>query len=58
MKEMDAFTAIVDKVLSVPREEILRREAEYKKQVDQNPKKRGPKRKAVKRPSASPGSAA
>jgi len=44
--EYDAFTALVDKVLSVPKAEILRREAEYRKIADANPKKRGPKPKA------------
>lgn len=43
--EFDAFTATVDKLLSVPKSEILRREAEYRKQADLNPRKRGPKRK-------------
>jgi hypothetical protein len=42
------FDALVRKVLSVPREEILRREALYKKQSLANPNRRGPKRK-VKR---------
>ena len=54
--EFVAFAGLVDRVLAVPREEILRREAEYKKQAQQNPTKRGPKRKtALKPPSASPG---
>jgi hypothetical protein len=39
--------------MSVPKEEILRREAEYKKQSEQNPHRRGPKRKV--KPSASHG---
>jgi hypothetical protein len=46
--------------MSVPHEEIKRREAEYKKQSDANPNKRGPKpgskkkkRKLVKQRSAS-----
>ena len=43
--EFDAFTRVVDKVLSVPKSEILRREAEYRKQADLNPRKRGPKPK-------------
>jgi hypothetical protein len=46
----DAFTKLVDRVLSVPHTEILRREQEYQKQVAQNPKRRGPKRKV--KPSA------
>ena len=41
--EYEAFTALVDKVLSVPKAEILRREAEYRKEADKNPRKRGPK---------------
>ena len=51
-----AFNQLVDKVLSVSREEILRREADYKEQVAKNPRKRGPKRKV--KPSASHGPAA
>jgi hypothetical protein len=43
--EFNAFTKLVDRVLSVPRAEILRREQEYQKQAAQNPKRRGPKRK-------------
>lgn len=50
--EYEAFESLVNHVLSVPREEFLRREAEYKKQADANPRKRGPKRKV--KPSASP----
>ena len=44
--EFEAFTATVDKLLSVPKAEILRREAEYKRNADLNPRKRGPKPKA------------
>jgi hypothetical protein len=39
------FDALVRKVLSVPHEEIMRREAEYKRQSAMNPNRRGPKRK-------------
>jgi hypothetical protein len=39
------FDALVRKVLSVPHTEILRREAEHKKQSAANPKRRGPKPK-------------
>ncbi len=49
--ELDAFTKLVDRVLSVPHAEILRREQEYQAQAAQNPKRRGPKRKLE--PSAS-----
>jgi hypothetical protein len=50
-----AFLNLTDRVLSMTKEELNRREAEYRKQVDANPRRRGPKRKAVKPPSASPG---
>ena len=43
--EFNEFTNLVDRVLAVPREELDRRERGYRKQVDQNPKRRGPKRK-------------
>ena len=46
--EYERFTSLVDKVLSVPHEEMQRRESEYKKRSEANPHKRGPKRKAVK----------
>jgi len=39
------FDALVGSVLSVSREELLRREAEYKKKAALNPRKRGPKPK-------------
>jgi hypothetical protein len=55
--EYKAFTGLVDQVLTVSSEEMKRRESEYRKQVESNPRKRGPKPKAIK-PSASPGSAA
>lgn len=49
------FDATVKALLSVPRSELLKREAEYKKKAALNPRKRGPK---SKRPvvSASPDS--
>jgi hypothetical protein len=40
------FDALVRRVLSVPHEEIIRREAEYKRQSAMNPNRRGPKRRA------------
>jgi hypothetical protein len=43
--EFVAFTDLVDRVLSVPKAEILRREAEYQKQAALNPKRRGRKKK-------------
>ena len=54
--EFKAFDALLRKVLTVPHAEIVRREAEYRKQSEQNPKRRGPKRKV--KPPASPGPAA
>ena len=51
--EYERFTALVDGVLSVPKSVINERLAEYRKQVDANPKRRGPKRK-VKHPSVGP----
>jgi hypothetical protein len=44
------FDALVRKVLSVPHSEIMRREAEYKRQSLANPHRRGPKPKT--KPSA------
>jgi len=43
--EYDTFTNLVDRILTVSHEEIKRREAEYRKCADANPRKRGPKRK-------------
>jgi len=53
--EFKRFTNLVDHLLEVPKEELQRREAEYRKQVDVNPHRRGPKRKekAIKLPSSS-----
>jgi hypothetical protein len=48
--EFQKFDALMGKVLSVSHEEIQRREAAYRKQVDANPNRRGPKRKV--KPSA------
>jgi hypothetical protein len=56
--EFEVFSAFVSKICSVSRSEIKQREEEYKKQVDANPKRRGPKRgskRKPKSPSASPG---
>ncbi len=49
--ERETFDSIVGRLLTVSHEEMQRREAEYRKQVDANPKRRGPKRKV--KPSAS-----
>lgn len=43
--QFDNFDALVANVLAVPHGEVIRRERQYKKQSDANPKKRGPKRK-------------
>lgn len=51
--EFEAFTRTVDRLLSVSKTEILRREAEYKKLADANPHKRGPKPKAKRKVKAS-----
>lgn len=40
------FEGLMRSIITVSREEMLRREAEYRKQVDANPNRRGPKRKA------------
>jgi hypothetical protein len=55
--EYTRFANLVSQVLSVSKTEILRREAEYRKTVDDNSNRRGPKRKP-KLPSASPDPAA
>jgi len=43
--EFQAFDTLVGQLLTVSHEEMKRREAEYRKQVDANPRKRGPKPK-------------
>ena len=43
--EYRAFKDLLGRLLAVPHSEIVRREAEYKKQTELNPRKRGPKRK-------------
>jgi hypothetical protein len=53
--EFDAFTRTVDRLLAVPREELQRREREYRERAAQNPCKRGPKKKL--KPSAAHGPA-
>jgi hypothetical protein len=55
-KEYQAFTSLVDRLLSVSRETIQQRLAAHKAQSDANPRKRGPKPKAT-RPDASRDSA-
>jgi hypothetical protein len=45
-KEYQAFTALVDRLLTVPKETLDKRIEEYQKQAAKNPRKRGPKPKA------------
>jgi hypothetical protein len=52
--EFDAFSSLVSRVLSVPKTEILRREAEYKKESRAIPNRQGRGRKKKINPSASP----
>jgi hypothetical protein len=44
-KEHQAFTSLLGRLLTVPKAELDRREAEYKKEAVKNPRKRGPKPK-------------
>ena len=46
-KEFQAFDSFMDRLLTVPKSELDRRQADHRKQVDENPRRRGPKRKAV-----------
>jgi hypothetical protein len=50
-KEHAAFVALTDRLLAVPRAELEKRVQAYKEQAEQNPNRRGPKRKV--KPSAS-----
>jgi len=57
-EEYNRFTSLVDTLLTVSHEEMQRREVEYRKQVDANPNRRGPKRGSKKkRKAATPPSA-
>jgi len=55
--EYQRFTNLVDQLLTVSHEEMQRREAEYRKEVDANPHRRGPKRGSKKRQATTPPSA-
>lgn len=44
-KEYQAFTSLVDKLLTVPKATIIERQAAHREQSNQNPRKRGPKPK-------------
>jgi hypothetical protein len=48
--EFEAFTSLVDRVLAVPHSVIQERIEEARRLSDQNPRKRGPKKK--KRPTS------
>jgi hypothetical protein len=50
-KALKNFNSLVRKVMSVPREEILRRDAEWKSSAHLRGKKRGPKPKQKSRSS-------
>jgi hypothetical protein len=52
--EYRKFTGLVDRLLTVSHEEMQRREADYRKQVDANPNRRGPKRGSKKRKAVTP----
>jgi len=41
-EEFDRFNGLVDRLLTISHEELQRREAEYRKESDANPNKRGP----------------
>jgi len=45
-KEFQAFTSLVDRLLKVPKDEIVRRVEKEKAASAANPRKRGPKPKA------------
>jgi hypothetical protein len=52
--EFNKFTNLVDRLMTVSREEMQRRETEYRKQVDANLHRRGPKRGSKKRKAVTP----
>lgn len=45
-KEYQAFTHLVDRLLTVPKATIVKRMGEHREQSAKNPRKRGPKSKA------------
>jgi hypothetical protein len=53
--EYDAFTKLVDRVLSVPHSEIQKRVEEHRKAAAKNPHRRGPKTKRRRAAHASNG---
>ena len=53
-KEYQAFTSLVDELLTVPKSTIQERHAEHKKKAALNPRKRGPKPKATSSSASDP----
>jgi hypothetical protein len=51
-REFDAFTEIVDRVLAVPNSVVKERLEEHRKEVENNPQRRGPKPQTKKKASA------
>lgn len=49
-KEFQNFRTLTERLLTVSKETLDRRMAEYKEQAAQNPNRRGPKPKARKNP--------
>jgi len=54
-KEYQAFTNLVDRLLTVPKSEIHRRHVEHREKSAANPRKRGPKPKATRPSATDPG---
>jgi hypothetical protein len=48
------FDATMSTLLSVPKKTIVRRQKAYRKKVDANPNRRGPKRKGEQPPAVEP----
>ena len=46
-RDFDALTRLVDRVLAVPRSVVQQRVAEYRKQSERNPRRRGPKKRIL-----------
>ena len=56
-KEYQAFTSLVDHLLTVPKGELDRRMAVYREEAEKNPNKRGPKPAIKRRSSRASGAA-
>jgi hypothetical protein len=46
-KEYQAFVRLTDRLLAVPHESVQQRIAQHREKSEQNPSKRGPKRKTT-----------